>query len=752
MNAASKSLIGLVGLAAGLMVTLAACDATSPFVRPTATPIPTPTLAPHVVDFLSIEPASVTLEVGQTQEFTVTSLDGFEKPAWYQVIFVFDVAEGVGEIRQSATRTITSDNALPSAIFTATRPGTSIIRVTTRHQSPVRGATATVTVVPAPTPTPSPTPTPGPLDHVTLKPAGVTLPVTGAFQFTAVARDRFENPIGGLSYRFGSDDEAGQVDSQGNFVAGTRAGFYAEAVTVEVTVGGVTRRATADVTVTPGPPGQVMITPDSVAVFSGLDQRFVVVATDQFGNTIPTPHPTVAWSVEHGAGRIYASGWFIAGPDAGTYPDTVAATVTVGGVSLSATASVVVELPARSSASAVSTNLNTIVNGSTCAVTTAGAVMCWGSNSHRQFGDATVRASFAPVAVGGLTSGVAAVSAGHDHICALTSQGGVKCWGANRVGQLGDGTRTDRTAPVDVIGLTSGVAAIAAGAFHTCALTRSGGVRCWGWNLGAGQVSAMGVPTATDSDVPVDVIGLTSGVVAIAAGHAHTCAVTTVGGLKCWGNNYSGALGDGTRVRRSTPADVFGLTSGVAAVSAGESHTCALTQSGGVKCWGQNTYGQLGDRYAEGTNTSSIAVTTPVDVAGLTSGVAAVSAGGLHTCALTTAGAVKCWGWNDLGQLGDGAMDDMFAGFTAGGDSGFAIQFHPPVDVAGLTSGVAAISAGGLHTCAVTTSGGLKCWGSNHVGQLGAATPTLRFTPVEVVGFPGGVDVPDAATAAEPPG
>ena len=182
---------------------------------------------------------------------------------------------------------------------------------------------------------------------------------------------------------------------------------------------------------------------------------------------------------------------------------------------------------------------------------------------------------------------------------------------------------------------------ISAGGFHTCALTSAGGAKCWGWNI-FGQ---LGDGTNIDRNRPVHVSGLSTGVVEVSAGDLHTCALTTVGGVKCWGQNHVGEVGDGTNFNRNAPVDVSGLTSGVATVSAGNAYTCALSTAGGVTCWGDNFFGQLGD----GTNNNR---NVPVDVTGLTSGVAAISAGNQHTCALTTAGGVKCWGQNLDGQFG----------------------------------------------------------------------------------------------------
>ncbi|MEW6402320.1 MAG: RHS repeat-associated core domain-containing protein [Chloroflexota bacterium] len=348
----------------------------------------------------------------------------------------------------------------------------------------------------------------------------------------------------------------------------------------------------------------------------------------------------------------------------------------------------------------------------TCAVTTTGGLMCWGKNNSGQLGDGTTTPSVIPVNVSGLMSGVASVTAGASHTCALTTGGGVKCWGYNSSGQLGDNSVTQRTTPVNVSGLTSGAAAVVAGSYHTCALTTAGGVKCWGQN-GNGQ---LGNNSTTSSSIPVNVNGLTSGVIAIAAGNWHTCALLSTGAVKCWGRNDNGQLGDGTLSQRTTPAAVSGLSSGVTAITTGWTHSCAVLSSGGAKCWGNNTNGQLGD----GTTTSS---NVPVNVTGFAAAITSIKAGSAHTCARTTTGAVKCWGYNTDGEVGDGTTTQRL---TA-------------TDVSGLTSGVSAITTSNNHTCALMTTNTLKCWGLNGDGQLNNGSLAYSATPLTTV-FPSGRD------------
>jgi alpha-tubulin suppressor-like RCC1 family protein len=307
---------------------------------------------------------------------------------------------------------------------------------------------------------------------------------------------------------------------------------------------------------------------------------------------------------------------------------------------------------------------------------------------------------------------VESIVAGEGHSCALLGDGTVKCWGKNEFGQLGDGTTKNRENPVRVRGLED-VKALTAGWGHTCALLKEGAVMCWGYN----RNGELGNGRSENSSLPVAVSRLSEGVDALAAGDDHTCAVLKEGLVMCWGFNETGQLGDGTEQSRNIPVQVRGLTGWIDGVAAGWGHTCALSGAGGVQCWGDNENGQLGG------NASLKFSNSPMGVSGLTKDVKALTAKGGHTCALLDSGSVKCWGDNSYGQLGDGTADDRIT----------------PQTVAGLGDAVREVAAGWNHTCVTTEEGGMKCWGWNYYDQLGDRSKTTQVKPVSVAGLPGRV-------------
>lgn len=352
-------------------------------------------------------------------------------------------------------------------------------------------------------------------------------------------------------------------------------------------------------------------------------------------------------------------------------------------------------------------------NTSTCALSESRDAFCWGGNNNGQVGNGHSTTEASPQDAINVTATASRASAGLSHTCALTDAGTVKCWGYNANGELGGGTTTDSTTPLtvkDSTGTTlAGVTALESsgnGAFN-CALTSSGGVYCWGSNsygqLGNGTASA---ENTTSSSVAVPVTGLSSGVTAIASGVNSSCAVTSAGTVKCWGNNAYGKLGDGTYINKSYPVDVPNLDQ-VTKISVGTNHACAVITDGSVRCWGNNGTGALGD----GTTTNRLG---PVTVSSL-SGVTAITSGSDDTCVITN-GALKCWGYNAHGQLGNGKT----------------LNSSVPVDVTGLSSGVSTVSAGTYHVCAVTDDGTSRCWGYNNVGQLGVGDTINRTTPTVV--------------------
>ncbi len=311
------------------------------------------------------------------------------------------------------------------------------------------------------------------------------------------------------------------------------------------------------------------------------------------------------------------------------------------------------------------------------------------------------------------------VEAGAFHSCTVTPAGAVQCWGRNRLdggfgGALGDGTLLDRTQAQPVMGLASGMVAVQPGSFHTCAMDQFGALQCWG-HAGAGR---LGDGTSSDKQQPAAVTGLGAGVaIAVSAGGSGGCVLTRGGQVRCWGDNTHGEVGDGTTAPRNAPVLVTDLGTSALDVSFGGSHACALMRGGTVRCWGDNARGQLGDA----TQTER---PRPVLVMGLFDAVR-VSAGARHTCAIRATGELFCWGDNSDGQLGRPSSDAFRSA---------------PVKVDGVQGAVES-SAGAGHTCALLSTGQVLCWGANASGQLGDGTTDGRPGPMPVSGISDGTSV-----------
>jgi alpha-tubulin suppressor-like RCC1 family protein len=272
--------------------------------------------------------------------------------------------------------------------------------------------------------------------------------------------------------------------------------------------------------------------------------------------------------------------------------------------------------------------------GHACASqTVSGAVFCWGANDSGQLSDGTTRDSTIPVAAVGLAP-VTSLSAGRAHTCARMGDLSVRCWGNDGNGQLGNGSGIG-----SVVGITN-ASIVAAGDFHSCASLADGTVKCWGDNF-TGQ---LGNGTTTGASAPVVVSGVSTAT-DVSAGGEHSCSRLSTGAVVCWGRNTSGQIGDGTSgTDRLLPVFVSGI-SNAASVAAGSSHSCARLTTGSIQCWGSGANGQLGN----GSFSSSL---IPVTVTGISTATS-VSAGDRHACARLSNSTVKCWGDNNSGQLGD---------------------------------------------------------------------------------------------------
>jgi alpha-tubulin suppressor-like RCC1 family protein len=407
----------------------------------------------------------------------------------------------------------------------------------------------------------------------------------------------------------------------------------------------------------------------------------------------------------------------------------------------------------------------------TCALVAGGGVDCWGGSQYGGLGDGkdtgpecSGSCTTKPVSVAGVTNAIT-VSSRSATACAVLSTGSVDCWGDNGAGILGDGTDTGpelceslpcSKTPVPVSGITDATQ-VSVGTESACALLAGGSVACWGSNaageLGDGSTAGVGPVTPTDncaegfreteegcSATPV-IISSIKGATQISVGDDYACALLSGGSADCWGYNQVGALGDGKNVGpedcggndcSTTPEPVKGLAHAIQ-ITAGEGQACALLSSGKVECWGEDTYGQLGN----GTDTGSEACngggnpcsTVPEAVKGVADAIQ-VSAGERHTCALLSSGSIECWGMNGSGELGNGAFGGPDTCDAAAECDTTAVRVNNISDAVEITAGFYE------NSCALLSGGEAECWGYNGVGDLGNGTTTSSDEPVHVSGLP----------------
>ena len=361
-----------------------------------------------------------------------------------------------------------------------------------------------------------------------------------------------------------------------------------------------------------------------------------------------------------------------------------------------------------SGASAVATDAR-----SSCAVVNGG-VKCWGANENGQMGNNSTTPSSIPVQTIPAASGVQSIAVGGFHSCAMVNAG-VQCWGSGLFGRLGNNSQLNSLVPVQTISPGSGVTHVSAAPYGSCAAV-NGGVKCWGYN-GQGQ---LGNNSLVDSLVPVLTMVAGSGATNVASGFStHSCALA-FGQVLCWGGNAAGQLGSGTTTSRLVPAYIVDPTSGRGLISGGGQFSCAVV-NGGVQCWGGNAVGQLGDN-------STVPSLIPIHAIAGGSGATYVSSSNLHTCAVVNGG-VKCWGKNNYGQLGNMSMMDS----------------PVPVEAIAAGSGVTAVAAGNFHACALA-NGGVQCWGYNEEGALGNGNLVNSLVPVQTISAASGVTAIDAGS------
>lgn len=591
---------------------------------------------------------------------------------------------------------------------------------------PLRGLAAALLVACTDVTSPS-----APAGVVVLSPDSVGVVRGTTFQFTAAALDSIGGPLG-VPLRWSSSDTTVATVSAGNLTA------RALGVTWIIATAALWRDSAFVRVVTPA--ASVSVTPVRGSVLPGATVRFDAAMWDSAGHEVTSPSPT--WSTLDTVIATVTSDGVVVGRAIGR----TAIFATANGVSGAATVDVV---PAVATVG-VRPSTSTIVTTATLAF----VVTAFDSAGHPLDGRPvlwlTSDSAVATVAATGLVTahapGRATITArieGREstavldvatlaptsisaslftHSCAVNVDGRAFCWGSDSAGQLGNGQQVLLT--TTAIGVASGATfgAITTGYGFSCALATGGMAFCWG----RGRVGQLGNGSNQSSNTPVAVSG---GIAfrSIGDGASYACGLATDSSAYCWGDGDRGVFGDGTRQYASSPVPgASGLK--LATLSSGWEHVCAVTAAGVGYCWGSHETGQVGDGTNPDPTTGPDIRTTPQPVTGgLT--FRTISAGGDHSCGITTDSLAYCWGANDLGQLGTVVPGQCFDGFLPG----WVFCSVAPVPVSGAHRFVT-ISAGAKHTCAFTETGVAYCWGGGNAGELGNGTNSSSTTPVPVSG------------------